>query len=212
MLKKNEFLRNALILPLHGNLSTLEQELIFDRPPENKRKIIVSTNIAETSVTVNDVVYVVDSGRVKEIQYDTYSNCPALVETWASRASTRQRMGRAGRVQEGVCYQLFSQRIYSKVMLDYQIPEIKRKSLEDLILQILLLELSESCPSEFLRKAIEPPDSNAIDNALSHLCGIQAIAKDCQGKYNLTPLGFHLASLPVGSPRLVVEFLLNVSF
>ena len=91
------------ILPLHANLSSAEQRRVF-LPIKPRRKIVVATNVAETSVTIPDVVYVVDGGKVKETQYDADSGLQRLVETWTSRASAKQRRGRAGRTQPGqVC-------------------------------------------------------------------------------------------------------------
>jgi HrpA-like RNA helicase len=93
-------LGNVAILPLHANLSSEEQRRVF-LPTKPRRKIVVATNVAETSVTIPDVVYVVDGGRVKETQYDAESGLQRLVEDWTSRASGRQRRGRAGRTQPG---------------------------------------------------------------------------------------------------------------
>lgn len=88
------------IMPLHANLSSAEQRRVF-LPTAPKRKIVVATNVAETSVTIPDVVYVVDGGKVKETQYDAGNGMQKLVECWTSRASGRQRRGRAGRTQPG---------------------------------------------------------------------------------------------------------------
>lgn len=93
-------LGNVAILPLHANLSSEDQRRVF-LPTKPRRKIVVATNVAETSVTIPDVVYVVDGGRVKETQYDAESGLQRLVEDWTSRASGRQRRGRAGRTQPG---------------------------------------------------------------------------------------------------------------
>lgn len=91
---------SVVILPLHANLSSAEQRRVF-LPTKPRRKIVVATNVAETSVTIPDVVYVVDGGKVKETQYDADSGLQRLVETWTSRASAKQRRGRAGRTQPG---------------------------------------------------------------------------------------------------------------
>ena len=199
----------ALILPLHGSLTSHEQTRVFSKPPSGVRKIVVSTNIAETSVTIDDIVCVIDSGRVKQIQYNEASKCPALVETWVSKASTKQRQGRAGRVRPGICFQMFSREKYED-FLEFQIPEIRRKPLEDLILQIRLLQLdADTSPAEFLQRAIEAPSSTAIEAALANLRDMGALSNDeTVGSDNikmplarneLTPLGFHLANLPVGA-------------
>lgn len=93
------------IMALHANLSSAEQRKVF-LPTKPRRKIVVATNVAETSVTIPDVVYVVDGGRVKETQYDADSGLQRLVEAWTSRASARQRRGRAGRTQPGQVFYL----------------------------------------------------------------------------------------------------------
>jgi HrpA-like RNA helicase len=93
-------LGNVAILPLHANLSSEEQRRVFQSTAP-RRKVVVATNVAETSVTIPDVVFVVDGGKVKETQYDSNSGLQRLVEEWTSRASGRQRRGRAGRTQPG---------------------------------------------------------------------------------------------------------------
>ena len=96
--------KSLQVFALHSSLSTAEQKAIFTHPPKGIRKVVVATNIAETSITIDDVVYVIDAGRVKENQYDHEKNMAMLVETWVSLASAKQRRGRAGRVQAGVAY------------------------------------------------------------------------------------------------------------
>mmetsp|Transcript_6160 Transcript_6160/g.15691 ORF Transcript_6160/g.15691 Transcript_6160/m.15691 type:complete len:277 (-) Transcript_6160:659-1489(-) len=92
------------VLPLHGAMPTANQREIFERPPRGIRKIVIATNIAETFITVDDVVYVVDTGKSKEKTYDAVNNLSCLLPTWVSKASAHQRRGRAGRVKAGVCY------------------------------------------------------------------------------------------------------------
>ena len=180
----------AWILPLHGALTGAEQTRVFRRPPAGKRKIVVSTNIAETSITIDDVVYVVDSGRVKEMQYDALTT-PCLVETWTSRASAKQRQGRAGRVRNGFCFRMFPRRFHDARMAEHQEPEIRRVPLERLCLQISLLGLGDV--RAFLARAIDPPDRAAVDGAIQLLQELQALDPGMA----LTPLGHHLARLPV---------------
>lgn len=97
---QSTFLGSVEIMPLHANLSSSEQKQVF-LSTGTRRKIVVATNVAETSVTIPDVVYVVDGGRVKETQFDADTGMQKLVECWTSRASGRQRRGRAGRTQPG---------------------------------------------------------------------------------------------------------------
>eukprot|EP00026_Physarum_polycephalum_P000677 Phypoly_transcript_00678.p1 GENE.Phypoly_transcript_00678~~Phypoly_transcript_00678.p1 ORF type:complete len:1395 (+),score=271.52 Phypoly_transcript_00678:28-4212(+) len=179
-----------LVLPLHSSLSSADQRKVFERPPPGVRKIVLSTNIAETSVTIDDVVYVVDCGRMKENRYDPVNRMPQLVEVWESKANARQRKGRAGRVQEGICYRMYTSQRHTKLQ-DYQVPEMHRVPLEELCLQIKILDLGEI--SSFLSKAIEPPEAQAIGNAITSLEELDALDK----LQFLTPLGYHLAQLPV---------------
>ena len=89
------------VLPLHSNISPEEQRGVFKNPPKGIRKIVLATNIAETSITIDDIVYVVDAGHVKERQYDASRGLGMLIEGWISSASAKQRKGRAGRVRPG---------------------------------------------------------------------------------------------------------------
>ena len=105
-------------------------------PGGGVRKIVVATNVAETSVTIPDVVVVVDSGRVKERQWDPRRGMASLEEGWVSRASARQRAGRAGRVRPGKCYAMFTSLRASKQMRSHQVPELHRVPLTEVVLQI----------------------------------------------------------------------------
>ena len=102
------------ILPLHANLTSAEQKRVF-LSTKPRRKIVVATNVAETSVTIPDVVYVVDGGRVKETQYDADNGLQKLVEVWTSKASGRQRRGRAGRTQPGEVSDAVSSKLMGSV-------------------------------------------------------------------------------------------------
>lgn len=126
----------------------VEQKKVFKHPPHGCRKIVLSTNVAETSVTIDDVVYVIDSGRMKEKSYDPYNNVSTLQSSWISKASAKQREGRAGRCQAGICYHLYS-KVRAAAMLDFQVPEIKRTPIEELCLQVfkssMFLRVTFSC-------------------------------------------------------------------
>jgi HrpA-like RNA helicase len=180
-----------LLIPLHSTLSSEEQKLTFNRPPPGVRKVVMATNIAETSITIDDVVFVIDSGRVRETQYDPVTRMSALVTAWCSKASSRQRRGRAGRVREGYCFHMYSSKTEATVLDDFTTPEIMRTPLDALCLQIKILGLGDI--RSFLSKAIEPPPEDAIAAALKSLHELDAVdAKD-----ELTALGHHLAELPV---------------
>ncbi|KAG7388339.1 ATPdependent RNA helicase [Phytophthora pseudosyringae] len=196
-------------LPLHGSLSGADQAMVFKSAPAGKTKVIVSTNIAETSITINDITAVIDSGKVKEMVYDNRARRSQLLDCWAARAACDQRKGRAGRVQAGTCYRLFSRKRFAA--MDAQLSaEIHRVSLEQLCLQIKKLELGSI--KGFLSKAIEPPKDDAIDAAIQELVDIAAFRtvgdspkmklrggnKDIHDEeVVLTPLGNHLAMLPL---------------
>ena len=107
LLENDHFFSPHLKIPLHSLMPTSQQTAIFNRPPEGVRKIIVSTAIAETSITVDDVVYVIDCGKTKEANYDVEKNVKTLQPEWVSVASAKQRRGRAGRVQKGYCFHLY---------------------------------------------------------------------------------------------------------
>lgn len=106
--KFRELARSLQIYPLHSMMPTMNQKSIFLPAPNGKRKVILSTILAETSVTIDDVVYVINTGKTKNKDYDVEQNIQTLEEQWVSKANTQQRKGRAGRVQPGICYNLFT--------------------------------------------------------------------------------------------------------
>lgn len=179
------------IVPLHSTLSSKDQAAAFTVPPAGVRKIVLSTNIAETGVTIPDVVFVIDTGKTKENKYHESSQMSSLVETFVSKASALQRQGRAGRVRNGFCFRLYPQyRFYS--FMDYSIPEILRVPLEELCLHIMKCEYGS--PENFLSRALDPPQPQSVSNAVNLLRKIGACVPN---GHVLTPLGHHLASLPV---------------
>ena len=104
-----------LILPLHSGIPSKDQRRVLRQPPQGTRKIVLSTNIAETSLTIDDIAFVVDTGRAKEKNYDPHLKTSTLQSTWISQASAKQRKGRAGRTKAGVCFHLFSSRRHSSL-------------------------------------------------------------------------------------------------
>ncbi|KAL4422956.1 hypothetical protein ABPG75_009153 [Micractinium tetrahymenae] len=197
------------LMPLHSLVAPAEQRRVFVRPPAGVRKIVLATNIAETAITIDDVVVVVNSGRLKEKSYDPYTNVSTLMSTWISRASEKQRRGRAGRCQPGVCFHMYS-RARSEALADFQLPELRRSPLDEMCLQVKLLE-SPSQPSisiaEFLGKAVEPPLQQAVTSAIQLLEDIGALNE----REHLTSLGRHLAALPL-PPALGKMLLYGVLF
>ncbi|XP_038690760.1 DExH-box ATP-dependent RNA helicase DExH3 isoform X2 [Tripterygium wilfordii] len=184
----------VLVLTCHGSMATSEQKLIFERPLANIRKIVLATNMAEASITINDVVFVVDCGKAKETTYDALNNTPCLLPSWISQASARQRRGRAGRVQPGECYHLYPKCVY-EAFAEYQLPELLRTPLNSLCLQIKSLQVGSI--GEFLSAALQPPEPLAVQNAIDFLKMIGALDE----RENLTNLGKYLSMLPV-DPKL----------
>lgn len=180
-----------VVISLHSMVPAAEQKKVFKRPASGCRKIVLATNIAESSITIDDVVYVIDTGRMKEKSYDPYNNVSTLQSSWVSKANARQREGRAGRCQPGICYHLYS-KLRAASMPDFQVPEIKRTPIEELCLQVKMLD--PACKVEdFLQKTLDPPVSETIRNAVIVLQDIGAFSLDEE----LTELGEKLGHLPV---------------
>jgi HrpA-like RNA helicase len=180
---------NIHVLPLHASLTPAEQRLVFKQPPAGRRKVVVATNVAETSITIEDIVAVIDSGKVKETNYDPISNIVRLEEVWASLSACKQRRGRAGRVQAGKCYKLFTKNVEAN-MAAAAAPEIHRTPLEQLCLSVKATG-SDRKVEEFLARTISPPDSRAVATAMKTLQRMGALEND-----RLTGLGTYLSMIP----------------
>ncbi|KAJ3560285.1 hypothetical protein NPX13_g9355 [Xylaria arbuscula] len=176
------------VLPLHASLDTREQRRVFQAPPPGKRKVVVATNVAETSITIDDIVAVIDTGRVKETSFDPQNNIRKLEETWASRAACKQRRGRAGRVQAGKCYKLYTTGLEER-MAERPEPEIRRVPLEQLCLSVRAMGTKDI--GGFLSRTPTPPDITAVENAIQMLQRLGALDGD-----ELTALGQQLAMIP----------------
>ncbi|KAI4272480.1 MAG: hypothetical protein LQ337_005278 [Flavoplaca oasis] len=181
-------LPNMHPLPLHASLLPSEQRQVFPPPPRGKRKVIAATNVAETSITIEDIVAVIDCGKVKETSFDSQNNMVKLQEVWASRAACKQRRGRAGRVRAGKCYKLYTYNAEAK-MAERPEPEIRRVPLEQLCLSVKAMGVQDI--SEFLKSALTPPETQAVGTAIELLRRIGALANN-----DMTALGRHLAMIP----------------
>lgn len=193
-----------LLYTLHSHMQTGDQKRVFRPAPPGCRKIILSTNIAETSVTIDDVVYVIDTGKKKEKSFDAVSGVCMLRPVWVSQACAQQRRGRAGRTQPGICFHMFSSIRY-KAMQKYSTPEILRLPLQELCLHTKLLAPPNTPIADFLARAIEPPPFVVTRNAVQLLKTIDAL----DSWEDLTELGHHLLDLPV-DPRLGKMLLYSV--
>lgn len=181
-------LPNMHALPLHASLIPTEQRRVFPPAPRGKRKIVVATNVAETSITIEDIVAVIDCGKVKETSFDPQNNMVKLEEVWASRAACKQRRGRAGRVQAGVCYKLYTRKAEAK-MAERPEPEIRRVPLEQLCLSVRAMGAANV--PDFLADALTPPETLAVQGAIELLGRMGALDGN-----ELTALGRHLSMIP----------------
>uniref|UniRef100_A0A8H7NE43 Uncharacterized protein n=1 Tax=Bionectria ochroleuca TaxID=29856 RepID=A0A8H7NE43_BIOOC len=156
--------RQGTLQPLHlyAGLSTEEQMYVFDKTPDNTRKVVFSTNIAEASVTIEGIVYVVDCGFVKQRAYNPKTGIETLTATPVSKASAQQRAGRAGRTKPGKCFRLYTEDSYG-ALPDANIPEIQRSNLAPIILQLKALGIDNIVRFGFL----SPPRPNLCPKLLS---------------------------------------------
>ncbi|KAK1403211.1 RNA helicase [Heracleum sosnowskyi] len=182
---------DAIVLPLHGSLPPELQIRVFSPPPPNCRRFIVATNIAETSLTVDGVVYVVDSGYVKQRHYIPSTGMYSLDVVQISRVQADQRAGRAGRTRPGKCYRLYPSIIYNEEFLGATIPEIQRSSLAGSVLYLKSLDLPDIDILKF--DFLDPPSSESLEDALKQLYLIDAI--DDSG--SITKIGQTMAELPL---------------
>ncbi|KAL8651060.1 MAG: hypothetical protein Q9226_004873, partial [Calogaya cf. arnoldii] len=179
------------IHPLHSTIAMDEQERAFAIPPPGHRKIVLATNIAETGVTIPDVTCVIDTGKHKEMRFDERRQLSRLIEVFISRANAKQRRGRAGRVQEGICFHLFTKSRHDTVMAPDQTPEILRLSLQDLVLRVKICKLGAI--EQTLAEALDPPLAKNIRRAIDALVDVKGLT----ASEDLTPLGRQLAKLPL---------------
>ncbi|MDH4558343.1 ATP-dependent RNA helicase HrpA [Pseudomonas sp. BN417] len=183
-------LRHTEVLPLYARLTPAEQQKIFQ--PMAGRKIVLATNVAETSLTVPGIRYVIDSGTARISRYSYRAKVQRLPVEAVSQASANQRKGRCGRVEPGICVRLYSEEDFLS-RPDFTDPEILRTNLAAVILQMLHLRLGDIEAFPF----IEPPDGKAIKDGFTLLQELSAVNREGQ----LTPIGRQLARLPI-DPRL----------
>lgn len=180
---------SVLALPLYAGLSTEQQLYVFEPAPENTRKVIVSTNIAEASVTIHGIVYVIDCGFVKLRAFNPRTGIETLSATPVSKASAVQRAGRAGRTKPGKCYRLYTEAVYDNLQ-EATVPEIQRSNLASSILQLKALGIDNVLRFDFLT----PPPSELIIRGLELLYSLGAL--DDYAKLT-RPLGIRMAELSV---------------
>ncbi|EGP92162.1 uncharacterized protein MYCGRDRAFT_66686 [Zymoseptoria tritici IPO323] len=192
-----------LPLPLFAGLSTEQQMYVFEPAPDNTRKVICSTNIAEASVTIDGIVYVIDCGFVKLRAYNPTTGIEALTATPISKASATQRAGRAGRTKPGKCFRLYTEAAYSS-LTDATVPEIQRSNLAPMILQLKALGIDNIARFDFMT----PPPAELIIRALELLYSLGAL--DDYAKLT-KPLGIRMAELAL-EPMMAKCLLSSPSF
>lgn len=199
--EESEHMKSALlVMPLYAGLPRSDQELALSSAPRGKRKVIVATNIAETSLTLDGIVYVVDSGFSKQRFYNPIKDVETLVTAPISRASAQQRSGRAGRVRPGKCYRLYTEDTFTEGMCNESVPEIQRSNLIPTILQLKALGIDNIMRFDWL--ASPPPE--AMVRALEILYAIGAVDSDAK---LTSPTGFQIAEIPLNPMlgRILVE-------
>lgn len=185
------FSKEWLVYPLHSTIATEDQESAFLIPPPGMRKIVLATNIAETGITIPDVTCVIDTGKHREMRFDERRQLSRLIDTFISRANAKQRRGRAGRVQEGLCFHMFTKYRHDTLMSDQQTPEMLRLSLQDLAIRVKICKIGGI--EETLGSALDPPSAKNMRRAIDALVDVRALT----AAEELTPLGHQLARLPL---------------
>jgi pre-mRNA-splicing factor ATP-dependent RNA helicase DHX38/PRP16 len=178
-----------LVLPIYSTLPGDLQAKIFDKAPEGSRKVIVSTNIAETSLTVDGILYVIDTGYVKMKVFNPKMGMDALQVFPVSQAGAGQRMGRAGRTGPGTCYRLYTESAYRQEMLATTVPEIQRTNLANTVLLLKSLKVDNILEFGFM----DPPPVENILNSMYQLWWLGAL--DNTG--GLTALGRNMVEFPL---------------
>ncbi|MBR0155769.1 MAG: ATP-dependent RNA helicase [Treponema sp.] len=196
------FSRKIQMIPLYGRLPKEEQEKVFNKAPLGRKKVIISTNIAETSVTIDGITSVIDSGLSKLNYYSPRTFTSSLIETPVSKASCNQRRGRAGRTRPGTCYRLYPRKDYD-TRESYTTEEIFRTDLSEVVLRMAELGIREFESFDFISK----PPREAIRGAVETLKMLKALNDD----NTLSPVGnmMVLFPLPPRVSRIIVESIMH---
>ncbi|CAD6887094.1 unnamed protein product [Tilletia caries] len=182
------------IYPLHSTISSDLQSQVFDIPPKGVRKIVIATNIAETGITIPDITCVIDTGKHREMRFDEKRQISKLVECFVARSNAKQRRGRAGRVQEGLCFHLFTKHRHDQYLAEHPQPEMLRLSLQELALKlkIMKIKIGDSI-QDALTQALDPPTEINVQRAVTALIEVKALTTTEE----ITPLGRHLSRMPL---------------
>jgi len=187
------------IVPLYALLPSDKQMKVFQPPPEGSRLVVVATNVAETSLTIPGIRYVVDCGRAKERHYENSSGIQSFQVSWVSKASAAQRAGRAGRTGPGHCYRLYSSALYEHYFEQFSQPEILRMPIEGVVLQMKSMHIDTVINFPFPT----PPDRSNLQKAetiLTHLGALVSSPNTATGASEITEIGKTMSLFPL-SPR-----------
>lgn len=190
-----------IILPVYSALPSDMQTKIFEPTPPGSRKIVIATNIAETSLTIDGIFYVIDPGFVKQKVYNSKTGMDSLIVTPISQAQAKQRAGRAGRTGPGKCYRLYTERAYNEEMLTTSVPEIQRTNLATTVLQLKAMGINDLLTFDFMDK----PPAESLVSALELLYYLEAL--DDEGL--LTRVGRRMAEFPL-EPNLSKILIMSV--
>ncbi|XP_014230735.1 ATP-dependent RNA helicase DHX8 [Trichogramma pretiosum] len=190
-----------IILPVYSALPSEMQTRIFEPAPPGSRKVVIATNIAETSLTIDGIYYVVDPGFVKQKVYNSKTGMDSLIVTPISQAAANQRSGRAGRTGPGKCYRLYTERAYRDEMLPTPVPEIQRTNLATTVLQLKTMGINDLLHFDFM----DAPPVESLIMALESLHSLSAL--DDEGL--LTRLGRRMAEFPL-EPNLSKMLIMSV--
>jgi len=195
----------SMILPLHSLLPTEEQDKVMKPIQPGHCKIVLSTNIAESSVTIPDAHFVIDGGMRRGIFTDETTGRPALLCRWISRASAKQRAGRTGRVGPGTVVHLFPELFHQNALREFDEPEMQHATLDKTILTVRLLLPAHGLPSDVLKKAITPPTPSRVAMAIEDLYAAAALEAP-EERAQVTAIGRLAVALPLqlASVRLIL--------
>ncbi|KAH8144931.1 uncharacterized protein LAJ45_11052 [Morchella importuna] len=196
-------IREMIICPIYANLPSELQAKIFEPTPAGARKVVLATNIAETSLTIDGIVYVIDPGFVKENVYNPRTGMESLVVTPCSRAAAKQRMGRAGRVGPGKCFRLYTKWAYQNELDENTTPEIQRTNLNSVVLLLKSLGINDLIEFDFM----DPPPAETLIRALENLYALGAL----NDKGELTKVGRQMAEFPT-DPMLAKSILAAATY
>ncbi|XP_046342220.2 ATP-dependent RNA helicase DHX8-like [Haliotis rufescens] len=192
---------DLIILPVYSALPSEMQTRIFEPAPPGSRKVVIATNIAETSLTIDGIYYVVDPGFVKQKVYNSKTGMDQLIVTPISQAQAKQRAGRAGRTGPGKCYRLYTERAYRDEMLPTNVPEIQRTNLASTVLSLKAMGINDLLSFDFM----DAPPMQTLISAMEQLHALSAL--DDEGL--LTRLGRRMAEFPL-EPMLSKMLIMSV--